>query len=296
MKRETELMQKLLVKLEDLPAQAGDVFLFTGAEPELAIEGYSSAQIEYHLTQLVREGYVDSPGSQPMVGITFRSLTPRGHDFADEYRETLQQRAIRIELEERNKWISAAEAVHLLKPAFKSDLLAKMTICERAHAGLIRARAEKFIVDNKPEGECEIPAEFWWAEGHEALEQNWTAGDFGTWLRQRTRLRAFGVSFLRSDVEKIIPAGALVSTESRPLGVQGAPAAPAKGGRYPAEFWDDLWVEIGRQLYEGDLKPKKQVDIEGAMMDWLASRGETPGVTTIRERARKLWQAIKDGN
>jgi hypothetical protein len=43
---------------------------------------------------------------------------------------------------------------------------------------------------------------------------------------------------------------------------------------------------------EGDLQPKKQADIEEAMLSWLGKRGEHPAPSTIRPRARKLWQVI----
>jgi hypothetical protein len=51
-----------------------------------------------------------------------------------------------------------------------------------------------------------------------------------------------------------------------------------------------------RQLYVGDLKPKTQADIERAMHQWISDRNESAGETTIRERASKLWRAIRDGN
>ena len=85
-----------------------------------------------------------------------------------------------------------------------------MTICQRAHSGLIRARADRFIVNEKVRKNVEIPKEFWWAEGHEALTQNWPAGDFDTWLDNGSvHLQAYGVLFLRTDIQKLIPAGAL---------------------------------------------------------------------------------------
>ncbi|MET4323713.1 hypothetical protein [Bradyrhizobium sp. RT5a] len=68
----------------------------------------------------------------------------------------------------------------------------------------------------------------------------------------------------------------------------------SKGRRPPADWWDDLWIEIARQLYVGDLKPKRQADIENAMSDWLSRRGSGAATSTIRERARRLWQVIKD--
>ena len=36
-------------------------------------------------------------------------------------------------MESNEKWITAAEAVRLLKPAFKSEYEAQKTICKRAH-------------------------------------------------------------------------------------------------------------------------------------------------------------------
>ena len=104
----------------------------------------------------------------------------------------------------KQEWITAAEALRVLTPVF-GGYTAKLTICQRAHAGLIRARAERFIIDDNSAGAREVPKEFWWAEGHTALEQNWISGDFATYIKQRTRLRTFGVSFLRADIEKLIP-------------------------------------------------------------------------------------------
>jgi hypothetical protein len=83
-------------------------------------------------------------------------------------------------VESREDWISAAEAVQLLKPVFDSAYEAQMTICKRSRSGMIRARAQRFLMDGRKRDNCEIPKEFWWAEGHQALNQNWTAGDFDT--------------------------------------------------------------------------------------------------------------------
>lgn len=289
MKRESNLIQKLLVKLEAWPAQPGDMFLFNGTEPELATEGYTSDQIEYHLTLLKSEGYIDSPGSQPTRGVTFRSLTPRGHDVVDQYRETNAA-------EEKQKWISAAEAASLLTSAFNSQQLAQVTICKRAHGGLIHARAERFMVDGVEHvlmdefgdiQNIDIEKEFWWAEGNAALHQNWVTGDFDTWVEgDESHLQAFGVSFLRSDIEELIPAGT-----AQPI--LSPPPSPAAGGRPPAAWWEDLLIEICFQHFRGDLKPKVQADIERAMENWIAQHSYEAAPSTVRARARKVWQAIK---
>jgi hypothetical protein len=201
-------------------------------------------------------------------------------------------------VESKDEWISAAEAASLLKSAFNSQQLAQMTICKRAHGGLIHARAERFMVDGvehvlRDESgalqNIEIEKEFWWAEGNAALHQNWITGDFDTWIDNEIHLQAFNVWFLRADIEKMIPAG----SAAQPV-VLPSPPSPATGGRPPADWWDDLWIEICRQLYAGDLKPTKQSDIETAMLEWLAKeKGETPSTSTIRPRARKLWTAIQ---
>jgi hypothetical protein len=211
-------------------------------------------------------------------GVTFRSLTPHGHDLADQYREAKAA-------EEGQKWISASEAVKLLKPALKGSYSAQMRICARAHAGLIHARADRFMMDERSEDNFEIPKEFWWAEGHEALKQDWEAGDFDTWLNQKHHLRAFGVSFLRAEIEKLVPA-AVAEPRTPP-----SPAS-AVGGRPPADWWDDLWVEICRQIYTGELVPKRQADIQKAMQQWCSDKGHSDAASTIRPRASKLWNAV----
>lgn len=69
---------------------------------------------------------------------------------------------------------------------------------------------------------------------------------------------------------------------------------PARGGRPRAEFWDNLWAEIAARLYEGDLKPKSQADVERAMTEWIEGHGRTAAVSTVRSRARKLWQRLAE--
>ena len=125
-------------------------------------------------------------------------------------------------MEAKEEWISAAEALRLLKPVLGSEWQAQRTICKRAHDGLIRARAERFTVDGEGRLDKSVPKGFWWAEGETALSQNWTVGDFETWIEHKTHLRAFGVSFHRGDIEKLIPASA-----SAPAKVQPGPSARA---------------------------------------------------------------------
>jgi hypothetical protein len=132
----------------------------------------------------------------------------------------------------KEEWIKTAEALRLLKPVF-GEYAAKLTICKRANAGLIRARAEHYMIDDvSMTGAREVPKAFWWAEGGAALEQNWTSGDFAAWIGRsydKQRHKAFDVSFSRAGIEDLMPK----QHEAPP-----APKAEGETGRDPAMEWD----------------------------------------------------------
>ena len=114
----------------------------------------------------------------------------------------------------QDEWVKAAEAVAMLKPIL-AEYSACLRICERAYAGLIRARAEQFHHGQRVFPNHDIPKEFWWAEGHQALEQDWAAGDFSTWIeRGSIQLKAFGVTFARADIGKLLPPPDSVKAET----------------------------------------------------------------------------------
>jgi Predicted pPIWI-associating nuclease len=114
---------------------------------------------------------------------------------------------------ESEAWVRAAEAVAMLK-SIMTEYSARLRICERAHAGLIRARAEQYHYGEHVLPDHNVPKEFWWAEGHQALEQDWAAGDFSTWIkRESVQLKAFGVTFARADIERLLPPPSGVKAE-----------------------------------------------------------------------------------
>jgi hypothetical protein len=90
--------------------------------------------------------------------------------------------------------------------------------------------------------------------------------------------------------------GTVLPTDFTPQGPTVPPPKAAsyvgKTGRPTAEFWDAMWAAIATQLYEGVLNPKRQSDIESAMADWIAMHGHDAAASTIRARARKLWDAL----
>ena len=114
---------------------------------------------------------------------------------------------------------------------------------------------------------------------------------------EKVHLEAFNVSFLRSDVEKMIPPTPLrpLLRRIRPglnlhqLAIRVAAQNTNSGRIY--------WSRSRRTSILGDLKPKNQADIERAMHQWITDHDYSAGETPIRERAQKLWQLIaKDGN
>jgi hypothetical protein len=96
-----------------------------------------------------------------------------------------------------------------------------------------------------------------------------------------------------SDTRRVPPADALgpqpASEHTRPT----VEVPKHAGGRPAWAGWEGLWAEIGAQLYCGDLKPKKQADIEQAMLAIAERTDDGPKIATIRTRARRLWVAIK---
>lgn len=192
------------------------------------------------------------------------------------------------------EWISAADALSLLLNADVPWGRATRAICKRAHLGLALARALHFISAARQgiERDAEVPSEFWWAEGEEALEADWKTGDFETWTRNGSiRMQAFGVTFRRSDIEAMVPPRTVLDEQPTPSAPSPVPMK-ARGGRPKADWSEDSLIEMARQLYVGDLNPKTQADIERAMQEWLSNNGHEAAPSTVRERARKLWQAI----
>lgn len=203
-------------------------------------------------------------------------------------------------VEDKEEWISAAEAVRLLAPNGNGEYSAKMALCKRAHAGMVRTRAQRFIVAGRTRDNVELPRVFWWAEGHEALTQDWRAGDFDTWpdssmlggdLRLaagKVHLEAFNVSFLRSQIEEMMPA----DRTSAPPPISPTPAV-VPAGRPPADWWEDCLIDLCFLHFRGELPRKSQADIVRAMQSWISDHGYDAAESTIKLRAKKLMDAIR---
>lgn len=103
-----------------------------------------------------------------------------------------------------SEWVPAAEALRRVGQIM-TEYQARHAIADRAHDGLVRARAVRFVKHRQTFDGVELPKEFWWAGAHEALEQNWPAGDFSTWINHTWHWKAYGVRFSRDDIEAMLP-------------------------------------------------------------------------------------------
>jgi hypothetical protein len=140
-------------------------------------------------------------------------------------------------------WISAWEAVKLLKPVM-DEYSAQMTICERAHHRLISARAVRLVIEDhnsrpvkiSARNDVEVPPEFWWAlGGNQSLWQNWSTGDFETYVEERVLYKAYSVKFRRLDIMGTVFA---VDTPQRATNVEKSERIFIGHGRSNA--WRDL--------------------------------------------------------
>ena len=79
-------------------------------------------------------------------------------------------------------------------------------IVERAHAGIIAAKAQKLLWNGSEESNCRIPQAFWRFEDLNGdLVEDWERGDFHRSDRYEIEEQAFGVSFDFLAVADLVP-------------------------------------------------------------------------------------------
>jgi len=120
------------------------------------------------------------------------------------------------------------------------------------------------------------------------------------WGDRSAVFQAFGIRLNPADVRANLPLPRIEPAQQTPSPEQLeapslVPAPVSKGGRPPKEWWDDFWIDICKQIYEGDLKPKRQSDLEKAMLDWATNHGHEMSEATARKVAKKLFDAWKLG-
>jgi hypothetical protein len=148
-------------------------------------------------------------------------------------------------------WVPATKAMSLIARELGGEQVAAVAISERARAKLLVATAELFMLDEERQVDAIVPAEFWWGEGHEALEQDWVRGDFSTWIERDVEARAFGVRFDWEGLRKLLsPEKAAAAV--RELSVASDPTwLSAKSARkYMCEVVGSNPMSAGAELIE----------------------------------------------
>ena len=110
---------------------------------------------------------------------------------------------------------------------------------------MVLAKAKLLIWGRERREDTDIPAEFWWAQGESALEQNWLAGDFSTWINSSVECRAFGVTFRASDIDAMVP-----RTSSRLPIADGTPGNFSSSGRAVSEVCAQVGCDAGVAVQE----------------------------------------------
>lgn len=186
-------------------------------------------------------------------------------------------------------WLTAAETRRLVIDATLSHS-SNITICTRAHAGLIRARADLLVVGSDSRPDQPVHKEFWWAQGHAALKQNWKTGDFETWIAQRFHVQAFGVKFHRDDVQRMVPAAFQTSATIEPR---------RSGGRTMSRDWPEWVAELVATFHDEGVPEGRGTRGADALIDTVASRLESRGVsapsrTTVQETVNAVLRRMRN--
>ena len=85
MKRDMDLIRQLLLKIEALNLPRGTTKFFDPSDSELQVEGYTPAQIAYHLDLLFDQGFVE--GQRGMTNFGIAGLGWQGHELLDDIRD-----------------------------------------------------------------------------------------------------------------------------------------------------------------------------------------------------------------
>ena len=222
--------------------------------------------------------------------------------------------ATSVSPDELASWPTPQQALLRARSSLGTD--AEKAIWERLRGGIIRTAALKSSRASPPNAEPlvietpdVIPARYWGHFSGSIASEFWQTGVARFFFppeRKRvghaTVIRCFDIRLHPKDVETSFPHSPEISLAipdpalQPPDRVNQTLPGSHKGGRPRKDWWDDFWIDICRQIYEGDLKPQTQADLERAMHDWVSTQGHEAGETTIRTAARKLFRAWKLGS
>lgn len=197
----------------------------------------------------------------------------------------------------RNEWISADQALERVAATSSDDELAKREIVRLCRTGHLTARFERMLTrsisPNAGGGLMDsdgiVPLWFWGsADNVEESNFDWSNSYF-TADRvldgEAVHVKIWGVQFLDLGLNL---AATNVSAAS-----QSTSKSKNKGGAPGLEFWDQMWAYLCVEALQGRFHPKRQAEIQGAMTQWILDNNYDAGDTTIKRRARMLWEQMQ---
>lgn len=188
-------------------------------------------------------------------------------------------------------WVTPREAVARL--SHLGGITAKDEIMARLQTGLLRAIAKNaFTPQEETEYQSISPLAWRGRTLNGTGSSFWHTGTIELQV-QGFDFRFFGVRFDPMAFMEMLPAET-PAPQPASIGPASLPIPASRVGRPPKEWWEDLWIEMCRQIYIGDLQPKTQADIERAMLNWAASKEYEMGEATAKRAARKLFPIFRD--
>lgn len=219
-----------------------------------------------------------------------------------------------VDLRNDPAWMLPGDALARVEAALGDRTISIDTIVARLKAGLIKATFETFGWENintPPKVENNIIEPKYWRH-YQASDRSsyvWKTGDLRLWtgstysnsmLETDVVITFFRIKIERRGIDEIVANAPQKPEPKRVKWIKRASPQPPKeaenkGGRPRKEWWDDFWIAICGQIYEGDLKPKTQSELEKVMLDWVENHNADVGETTIKAAAKKLFNAWKLG-
>ncbi|VVM80369.1 hypothetical protein PS682_02301 [Pseudomonas fluorescens] len=86
MQRDMDLMRLVVLEVEKDHQGPNSLIEYEDFDRHMVIEGFTAAQVEYHLRLAIQSRFFEIPSNAGGLYI-FSGLTPAGHDFADSVRD-----------------------------------------------------------------------------------------------------------------------------------------------------------------------------------------------------------------
>jgi hypothetical protein len=204
-------------------------------------------------------------------------------------------------------WLTPRQALEILDTVLVKTVLSKQTLIDRLRGGMVQAVSNHSVFEGERNPHqlnlYKIPAEDWdqwmssdafWITGDKHYTYKaYGSGDRITARHFDVRFEPQGVNAMVALLAKSPLAPSPAQTPTGPRESDGTRIAPTGAPR--KDWWDDFWIAICGAIYEGDLKPQRQADLERAMLDWATKHGHEVSEATIRKVAKKLFSAWKLG-